>query len=910
MARVGPADGRHRRRGQRGLLLVRELLEELERGRGGCLVVERRGEPPTLPSVPVGVRSTVVRASVDEQLVAYAALAELCSPLLPLIQELPPVQARALQGALALGPPGGDALAVAAGFRSLLLLAAERQPILVIVEDAHLLDRGTAAALAYACRRLDGAAVGIVVIQDPDAAGSLDLPGARRAREPEPGGEPRPQRAHADLDGALDRAHQRGSLVDIAAALEAIAAASTDGDRADALLGAGQAWLDSGQVERASAVATQARALRAGCEHAARAELLLGRIHAVLGNGRQSALHLEAAVEQAGDDSPEVAAAALLLLMPAAMFAGRIDDAQAALDAARHRIAAATLPEGDPLHQMLTAGETALALATGRSTDIGPILELADAVAADASSAGDLSLLVTTVALPLIWVERQDVAVPLLHGLIGALRRSGAIGALPMPLCALSVAERRAGRPTRALIFASEAKDLAEHMGHRVALLFAYSELANTHGLFGDVDRCRASAQVVLDAGGSRTGAFRTSALSALATVELWSGDPVRVIELLEPLIEAGSTLAPSVTLFHHSLLAAYVAVGRRDDASVLLGVIESSAPLADGRLRATVARCGALLAPHEDRDACFERAIERAGDQQVVRGQTRLLYARRLLADGEVSRGATLLSELSEERDENLLGVARAARLTLTRLGMVVASGDPAWAQLGPEGLEVALSAADQVPVLSLADRLRLSPPEVERLRDDLLAVLGARSGPEVAAAMHRSAHEQGTSPRAEIRLLGGLRVLVNGEPIDLPTGAASTAVALVALRRAVHVEELTDVLWPEASPEVARRRLRNVLTRVRQAAGPIVLRHGERVELAAEVVVDHHVLETSARRALAAAPGPGRVALLEAAVEAHRDPFLPEAIYEEWTQSARWRAEARGDELVRALEEALASG
>jgi DNA-binding SARP family transcriptional activator len=129
---------------------------------------------------------------------------------------------------------------------------------------------------------------------------------------------------------------------------------------------------------------------------------------------------------------------------------------------------------------------------------------------------------------------------------------------------------------------------------------------------------------------------------------------------------------------------------------------------------------------------------------------------------------------------------------------------------------------------------------------------------------------------------------------------------VALLALRRAVHVEELTDVLWPDAPPDVARRRLRNVLTRVRQAAGPILLRQGERIELAAEVVVDHHVLETQARQALATPAGPERVAALEAALALDQGPLLPELIYEDWAQLARSRAEVRHEELAEALERA----
>jgi hypothetical protein len=264
------------------------------------------------------------------------------------------------------------------------------------------------------------------------------------------------------------------------------------------------------------------------------------------------------------------------------------------------------------------------------------------------------------------------------------------------------------------------------------------------------------------------------------------------------------------------------------------------------------------------------------------------------------------MLQALAEEREECFLGAARASRVQLHQLGVATPASDPRWARLAPEQLEVALAAADHTPVLELADRLRLSPPEVEQLRDDVLAVVGARWGPAVEQALQQTGTPAPSPTHAvEIRLLGGLQVLVAGHPVELPAGAASRAVALLAIRRAVHVEELTDVLWPEAETDVARRRLRNVLSRVRQAAGPILVRHDDRVELAPEVVVDHHVLETRVRRALAAPLGPERTAALVEALEADTGPLLPGLLYEEWSEPARRRAEVRREEVLRALED-----
>ena len=174
-----------------------------------------------------------------------------------------------------------------------------------------------------------------------------------------------------------------------------------------------------------------------------------------------------------------------------------------------------------------------------------------------------------------------------------------------------------------------------------------------------------------------------------------------------------------------------------------------------------------------------------------------------------------------------------------------------------------------------------------------------------EVGRAMNPPVHHDRASHPVEVRVLGGLSVVVCGESVALPAGAVSVAMAMLALRRAVHVEELTDVLWPEAPPEVARRRLRNVLARLKHVAGPIVVRQGERVELAAGVAVDHHVLESRARQVLSAPPGPERDAQLQAVLDEASEPFLPEVLYEDWAEPARRQAEARRQQLHRALEE-----
>jgi DNA-binding CsgD family transcriptional regulator len=137
------------------------LLEGVRGGQSGVLVV--RGEPGigktalldyAIESAP-GFR--VVRAvGVESEMeLPFAALQQLCAPMFDRLEWLPGPQADALRVAFGLSagdPPDRFLIAVAA--LSLLSKAAEEQPLLVVVDDAHWLDRASAQALAFVARRL------------------------------------------------------------------------------------------------------------------------------------------------------------------------------------------------------------------------------------------------------------------------------------------------------------------------------------------------------------------------------------------------------------------------------------------------------------------------------------------------------------------------------------------------------------------------------------------------------------------------------------------------------------------------------------------------------------------------------------------------------------------------------------
>ena len=161
---------------------VRELLAAARVGAGGALLLS--GE------AGIG-KSTLVRAAAEvaddagmrvlratgtraETEVPFAGLLELLRPVLDGLDRLPPPQAGALAAALALRPgPGGDRFAVGAAVLGLLSRVAEDRPLLVLLDDAHLLDPPSAQALAFTARRLAADPVAVLAASRDDVPSVL-----------------------------------------------------------------------------------------------------------------------------------------------------------------------------------------------------------------------------------------------------------------------------------------------------------------------------------------------------------------------------------------------------------------------------------------------------------------------------------------------------------------------------------------------------------------------------------------------------------------------------------------------------------------------------------------------------------------------------------------------------------------
>jgi predicted ATPase len=107
------------------------------------------------------VRASGVEAETE---LAYAALHQLCLPILERLEHLPPPQRDALGTAFGLAAgPAPDRFLIGMAVLSLFSDAAEGQPVVCLIDDLQWLDRTSAQALSFVARRLGAESVGMIL---------------------------------------------------------------------------------------------------------------------------------------------------------------------------------------------------------------------------------------------------------------------------------------------------------------------------------------------------------------------------------------------------------------------------------------------------------------------------------------------------------------------------------------------------------------------------------------------------------------------------------------------------------------------------------------------------------------------------------------------------------------------------
>jgi DNA-binding CsgD family transcriptional regulator len=170
------------RRGEREA--ISRLLQAAQGGTGGALVIH--GEPgvgkTALLDDTVGAATgfrTVSAVGVEGEMeFPFAALLQICSPILASAERLPELQREAL--AVAFGQSAGpapDAFLIGVAMLGLLSEASEERPLLCVVDDAQWLDRASARALGFVARRLLAERIALVFAAREMGSALAGLPG-------------------------------------------------------------------------------------------------------------------------------------------------------------------------------------------------------------------------------------------------------------------------------------------------------------------------------------------------------------------------------------------------------------------------------------------------------------------------------------------------------------------------------------------------------------------------------------------------------------------------------------------------------------------------------------------------------------------------------------------------------------
>jgi DNA-binding CsgD family transcriptional regulator len=160
------------------------LLDGVRAGHSGVLVL--RGEAGVgktalldrLVDRASGCRVLRAAGAEFEMELAYAALHQLCAPLLDRIDHLPGPQRESLKTAFGLSSgEAPDRFLVSLAVLGVLSEEAEQRPVVCVVDDAQWLDRASAEALGFVARRVLAESVGMVfAVREPsgsDALGAL-----------------------------------------------------------------------------------------------------------------------------------------------------------------------------------------------------------------------------------------------------------------------------------------------------------------------------------------------------------------------------------------------------------------------------------------------------------------------------------------------------------------------------------------------------------------------------------------------------------------------------------------------------------------------------------------------------------------------------------------------------------------
>ena len=110
--------------------------------------------------------------------ISFAGLHQLVDPLSDDLRRIPRTSRGALEVALGIGSgPAPDRLAVLSASLALFRQAASSNPLLIVVDDLHWLDRASGAVVGFVGRRLRGSRIGLLGAIRPGVGGFFERTG-------------------------------------------------------------------------------------------------------------------------------------------------------------------------------------------------------------------------------------------------------------------------------------------------------------------------------------------------------------------------------------------------------------------------------------------------------------------------------------------------------------------------------------------------------------------------------------------------------------------------------------------------------------------------------------------------------------------------------------------------------------
>jgi DNA-binding CsgD family transcriptional regulator len=350
----------------------------------------------------------------------------------------------------------------------------------------------------------------------------------------------------------------------------------------------------------------------------------------------------------------------------------------------------------------------------------------------------DLEYVIFT-ALGLVWLGDHDAARVVLEPIVAELRARGALGDLPFALYAAAYTDARAGRFGAAVTAAAEAVELAQATGDELWRYLGLGGLALAEAQLGDEAECRRHAEAALGMLRRFDLDYPRDAHDALGLLELGLGNAKGAIDYLElanRMRGSEPVLArPSAT----DLVEAYVRAGRNIPKTMVDSLVRQSGDEEFPGNAAIAWRCRGLIAPDDQYQDCFERALglHARGSSPFETGRTRFCFGERLRRSGRridarehlraahlafVSLGAHSWAARAQQE-------LRATGETLHK-----PTGSPPRTALTPQERAVAAAIAHGATNREAGTTLFLSPKTIEMHLSRVYRKLGLRSRAELA--------------------------------------------------------------------------------------------------------------------------------------------------------------------------------